>query len=235
MGMMQIKGIPLVKFKNEEIIDSLQSGCIYMNKLDLFRKMEQAEDDDKVGDNIDGLLHLHEAIIHLPELGESQEVHNQGIKTKYSNDYCYCFFSFQPGVSKFEFSDVQKSKMEEMGDWALIITDFDKFLERLKEKAEAQGFEVYHGFARYFDPNIDSGNVLFSLLGEEGLKNVSFLKRNKYSYQQEYRFVLHKDGAIEDKVILQIGDISDISVKIKSKKVLEGYIKKADSIEGSTD
>jgi hypothetical protein len=36
-------------------------------------------------------------------------------------------------------------------------------------------------------------------------------------------------------VILQIGDISDISVKIKSKKVLEGYIKKADSIEGSTD
>lgn len=94
---------------------------------------------------------------------------------------------------------------------------------------------MYHGFARYFDPNIDSGNVLFSLLGEEGLKNVSFLKRNKYSYQQEYRFVLHKDGAIEDKVILQIGDISDISVKIKSKKVLEGYIKKADSIEGSTD
>lgn len=44
MGMMQIKGIPLVKFKNEEIIDSLQSGCIYMNKLDLFRKMEQANE-----------------------------------------------------------------------------------------------------------------------------------------------------------------------------------------------
>ena len=35
--------------------------------------------------------------------------------------------------------------------------------------------------------------------------------------------------------MLQIGDISGIFVKIKSKKVLKGYIKKADSIKDTTD
>lgn len=235
MGVIQVKGTPLVKFKSEAIVDSLQSGCVYMNKLDVFRKIEQAEDDDKVGDHIDGLLHLHDAIIHIPDEGESQVVHNQGIKTKYSDDYCYCFFSLNLDTLKFEFSDEQKEKMEEMGEWALVITDFDEFVKRLQVKAEEKGFELYHDYVKYFDPEVDSANILFSLIGEDGLKRAAFLKRKKYAYQQEYRFLLHKAGATEEKVILEIGDISDISVKMKAKNILNGYIKKEKVTEKSNE
>ena len=63
-------------------------------------------------------------------------------------------------------------------------------------------------------------------MGEDRLKRVAFLKRNKYAYQQEYRFLLHKDGATEEQIILEIEDISDISKKVKSKNILNGYIKK---------
>lgn len=52
----------LIKFKSEDIIDSLQSGCIYMNSIKKFRDIEK-DGDDKVGDFLDGLMHIHNGYI----------------------------------------------------------------------------------------------------------------------------------------------------------------------------
>lgn len=74
----------------------------------------------------------------------------------------------------------------------------------------------------YYNPEMDSSNIIMKIIFN-GLRGIPFLKRNKYSYQHEYRFVLHKECCTEEKVILEIGDISDISIKIKSEKIKGAY------------
>ena len=39
----------LIKFQSKEIIDSFQSGTVYMNKLNRFIEMEELEDNHEVG------------------------------------------------------------------------------------------------------------------------------------------------------------------------------------------
>ena len=108
--MEQIKGNALlIKFKREDIIDSLQSGCLYMNSLSVFRRIEKDSDDDKVGDMIDGLMHVHDGylILEEPEI-QVHKLEDVGLKTKYSDDYCYCFYGMNSENYHESFTDEQK-------------------------------------------------------------------------------------------------------------------------------
>lgn len=215
----------LVKFKNEEIIDSLQSGCIYMNSLEVFRKIEKDSNDDKVGDLIDGLFHINNGYLLLEDSAETEELVDCGLKTKYSNDYCYCFWGIGRDNYTPQFSSEQKQKMAEMGEWALIITNLPEFIKRLLAKVEEIDAEFTCDFVSYYDPGVDSITTIRGLIGEKGLKKVAFLKREKYAYQQEFRFVVHVPDGTTDELILQIGDISDISKKIRTNNLLDSMIK----------
>ena len=55
----------------------------------------------------------------------------------------------------------------------------------------------------------------------KGVYTLAFMKRMKYLYQQEYRFVVQSEIIKQDNIIFEIGDISDISIKIASKQLLE--------------
>ena len=213
----------LIKFKSEDIIDSLQSGCIYMNSINKFRDIEK-DGDDKVGDYLDGLMHIHNGyIIVEDEEPQVQKLDNVGLNTVYSNDYCYCFYGMNSSNYQERFTDEQKTKFSEMGDTALIILNYGEFIKRVLNEAKKQNYEVYGGFVRYYNPEIDSFNVE-SLIKKDGLKMISLLKRNKYLYQQEFRIVIHAPNESADFIKLNIGDISDISRKIEAKKILNAKI-----------
>lgn len=213
----------LVKFKSNEIIDSLQSGCIYMNSIKKFREIEK-DGDDKVGDYLDGLMHIHDGyILFDDEEPQVQKLDNIGLNTVYSNDYCYCFYGMNNSNYQDRFTDEQKLNFSEMGDTALIILDYGKFIQRVLDAAKKHNYEVYGGFVRYYNPEIDSFNVE-GLIKEDGLKMISLLKRNKYQYQQEFRIVIHAPNEKKNHIELEIGDISDISKKVESKKILNAKI-----------
>ena len=55
----------------------------------------------------------------------------------------------------------------------------------------------------------------------KGLYTLAFMKRMKYSYQQEYRFVVQSEKIRQDSITFEIGDISKISIKLASKQLLE--------------
>lgn len=223
----------LAKFKSEEIIDSLQKGCVYMNTLTTFRRIERDSDDDKVGDWLDGLMHIHKGFLIVDEPNSViQILENEGLRTKFSDDYCYCFFGMNETNYHKEFTDEQKQKFREMGEYALLILNYEEFLRRFLNAISDKGYEVYDGFVNYYDPGIDSFNVR-QLLGTEGLKMIPLLKRKKYSYQQEYRIVIHAPNENKDHLEIEIGDISDISKKIKAETLLKSKIVPAsNSIKG---
>lgn len=46
----QVKGLPLIKFQDEDKINSLQSGKLYAKTLEYYRKREEETGDCEVGD-----------------------------------------------------------------------------------------------------------------------------------------------------------------------------------------
>ena len=214
-------GAPLIKFKNQDIINSLQAGNVYMNSLEYFRRLE--DEDTGIGDSYEGKVHVKKGRLIIPELGINMELTNDLINTSIQDAYVYCFTSFHHISGIFTFSDFQKEKLAEAGERALIITDRNEFIKRITNKLIKEGYKVSFGYVSYYKPEIDEVLKFFELLSI-GIDAVALQKREKYSYQQEFRFIAYKENSTDDHICINIGDISDISLQYTSKQVLSATI-----------
>jgi len=86
----------------------------------------------------------------------------------------------------------------------VIICDCETFISRITQKIDELGYELYYAPVSYY-PEEDVIN-----------KTVSpFEKREKYSYQKEFRFIV--DCGLKDSFVLQIGNIEDIATLTHKK------------------
>jgi len=219
----EVKGTPLIKFQNADRILSLQRGKLYAKTLKYYRDLEQETGDADIGDEFEAMLHVNEGYIHIPETGETIKLSDELIATGNSEDFVFCMFGIYPSVQSFQFTEEQRVKMLSFGDTALLIQDSEEFIRRVISTAKDKGYEAHFGAAQYYDPSIDGGNLIISLL--QGMWNIAYWKRNRYAYQQEGRFVF-TPGNGEDHIELDIGDISDISTVLPSEQVLKAVVEK---------
>lgn len=219
----EVKGTPLIKFQSFERINSLQKGKLYAKTLKYYRELEKETGNDEIGDEFEAMIHVNEGYFRRLDTGEEIPLLDTLMQTDNSDDFVFCMFGIYPSSNSFSFSDKQKEKMLSFGDTALVILDSDEFIKRVKAAAKSKGYEAHFGAVRYYDPTIDNANIMLSLL--QGMWNIAFWKRDKYTYQQEGRFVFtHGNG--EDHIDLDIGDISDISIVLPTKKVLSAMVEK---------
>ena len=221
---LSVKGAPLIKFQSEERILSLQKGKIYANTLEYYRKREEETNDTEVGDRFEAMLHVNEAKIIVPDAGINEILHDALIPTVHSNDYIFCMFAIYPQLQKFSFTEQQKEKLLSFGNTALVITDYDEFILRVKTAASKQGYEAKFEAVNYYDPNIDSANMILSIM--QDMRNIALWKRDSYKYQQEGRFIFSSENMSLDHLELDIGDISDISKVLPSEIVLTAIVEK---------
>lgn len=218
----EVKGAPLIKFQSLDKIEKLQKGLVYAKTLEYYRQREIDTGDTEVGDSFEGKIHVNEAYIHIVD-GETIALKDELINTKHSDDYVFCMFGIYHFMNEFQFTDKQKDKMRSFGSHALLITDSDEFIRRVKLAAKGK-YEVYFDAVNYYPPNEDSGNMLLSLVGN--MWKVAFWKRDMYKYQQEARFLFVSNEHNVDHIELDIGDISDISIIVTAEQVLSGEVKK---------
>ena len=223
MKKIEVRGIPLIKFQSAERIAELQRGHLYAKTAKYYRDLEQETGDADIGDEFEAMLHINEGYIQFPDTDELVKLSDALIKTGNSDDFVFCMFEIYPSTESFQFTKEQRDKMRSFGDTALIIQDSIEFKKRVSDAAVSKGFEVYFYAVKYYDPSIDSMNLMLSLL--EGMRNISFWKRKRYSYQQEGRFVFTPGNGI-DHLDLDIGDISDISTVLPSSKVLSALVER---------
>lgn len=205
----------LIKFQSKEIIDSFQSGTVYMNELSLFRKMEESDDSHEVGDYME-----NKYFSMAYELPDGTPCNFISTTEDNRNNFIFCLFCVPADGCHFQFSSEQKEKLPDFGDTALVIQDFHEFISRVTNEAQNQGYKLHNREAVYYKENCEMTIEVAKLL-TEGLYNFSFLKRSRYSYQQEYRLAVNMEKTEEDHIILDIGDISDISYQISTKQLLE--------------
>lgn len=224
----QIKGTPLIKFQSEERLLSFRSGHLYAKRMSYYRQLEENTGDDTVGDSFEGMLHVNEGSIRFHETGETIALKDALVPTANSDDCVFCMFGFPYGKDKHSFTEKQKEEMRKFGDMALVITDENEFVKRVEIAAKKAGFTAHYDAVKYYDPSIDYVNIILSAL--QGNWNLAFWKRKNYEYQQEVRFVFSPDvedfSKDIDHIILDIGDISDISWILPSQYVLGGTLTK---------
>lgn len=219
----EVKGIPLIKFQSAERIKSLREGHLYAKTLRYYRDLEKETGDDEIGDEFEAMWHINEDFLRFPDTGETISLNDTLIPTANSNDFVFCIFGIYPALNLFTFTDEQKEKMLSFGDTALIVLDSEELIRRVFSAAKKAGYEPHFGPVQYFNPAEDNANMIISAL--KGMWNIAFWKRDKYTYQQEGRFVF-TPGNGEDHIELDIGDISDITAVLPSKIILTAMVEK---------
>lgn len=213
----KFRGVPLIKFQNAERIASLQKGNLYAKTLAFYRNLELTTGDSQTGDAYEGLLTIYDGEIELMDAGIKLPLKNQKILTKASNYPVFCMCCFK-GQDKISFSEIQKEKFLNFGDTALIITDSKELEKRVILAAEKKGYKAILGKVNYYSNDYNETGVI-EALGKD-INNVAFFKRNNYAYQQEARFLFVSDQNTVDHIELDIGDISDISITLPTKQLL---------------
>ena len=221
----QIKGTPIIKFQSLERIEQLQKGFLYSKTLKYYRDLEKETGDETIGDSFETMWHINEAYFTIQDTGETIPLKDRLIPTSNSNDYVFCMLGINNSLETFSFSEKQKQKLLEFGDTALIILDSEEFVKRVKKVAVENGYEVWFDLVKYYNPQVDNANMIISIT--EGMQNIALWKREMYSYQQEIRFIFGaKEGQKDDHIVLNIGDISDISRIIPSEIALTAFVEK---------
>lgn len=223
----------LIKFGNKKNLESLQNGCIYMKNLKYYASLE--DDGSGVPDNQEGMFVMDNIDFELRDI-KTKDVVARGVAKKGKLDFgimkspIFCLYNMDVrnlrdinvDMDAHEisgdlcFSDVQKSKLPLLGDYALVILDTLEFEKRICQALEGLDLKYELRSVQYHNNNTIEGYYCLNTIDD-----IPFVKRkNKFEYQQEYRLYI-SNKQVNDHFELQIGDIKSITKLVPTKELLE--------------
>ena len=225
----------LMKFGSEENLKKLQAGQLYMKNLKYYVDLEKTTDDEDVGDKYDGQMVLQDIKINMYTVDTNKFIGQFNAPTAsmdlgYSQCPVFCMFMFdyrnqveehlveENLTVKYQFTEEQLKKMPNFGDSVLIIKNGDEFVNRVKKGLLNAGYGFTRDHVQYYAFN----NVEHLKQVQKDNSRIAFWKRDKYSYQQEYRFLVH--DFVDDYLSVDIGDISDITQLLRTEELLNTYL-----------
>lgn len=226
----------LMKFGSENNLRKLQAGQLYMKNLKYYVDLEKTTDDEDVGDKYDGQMMLQDVKISMYTVDTHEFIAQFDAPSATMNlgylecpVFCMFMFDYRNHVEenlegenltvKYQFTEEQLKKMPNFGDSVLIIKNGDEFVNRVKKGLLEAGYGFSRDHVQYYAFN----NVEHLKQIQSDNSRIAFWKRDKYSYQQEYRFLIH--DFVDDYLSVEIGDISDITQLLRTEELLNTYLK----------
>lgn len=222
----------LVKFlKEKQYADDLIRGKIFANRLSYYKTIEETETSNRTD--------KHEGVVGWFQPGQGRLVLNEidftpdlagpiEIQKNWLNHLCvFCIYAGHSGdldlenISS-ENIDLLRKQLEipeaclELGKYAVVVKNVPEFIGRIEKSAKSEGYRNYRGLVQYYDPESFHG----SFTDGEAV----FRKRDEYKHQQEFRFVFEPLIIGTDHIELDIGDISDIAMRIDSADINEEFL-----------
>jgi len=224
--------------------ESLQAGNIYMNSLKYYIDLEKESGVRGVGDALEA-AHVFNDLTFEMRNRETGEVvftgKSAGMNFRINGDEkrpVFCLFTLDADCFdivdeddeiyklRLNIPEDQLEKMiQEFGEDLLLISP-PAFLERLDATLNESGCSYRRDRVIYDDYSINSVQRLDSYKSQS--TEIYFWKDKFFENQREYRIVL-TDTEIDEPLTVNIGDISDISTKVKASeflKDLEVFVKK---------
>ena len=225
----------LMKFGTEENLTKLQSGQLYMKNLKYYVDLEKAKDDEDVGDIYDGQVVLQDVKISMFTVDTHEFVAQFDAPAVSMNlgylecpVFCMFMFDYRNYVDehldgdkltvRYQFTEEQIAKMPTFGDSVLIIKNGNEFINRVKKGLLDAGYGFTRDLVQYYGFN----NLEHLKQVRKDNSRIAFWKREKYSYKQEYRLIVH--DFVDDHLSIDIDDISYISYLIKAEELLNTYV-----------
>ncbi len=226
----------LMKFGSEENLKKLQAGQLYMKNLKYYVGLEKTTDDEVVGDKYDGQMVLQDVKIYINTVDTDEFIAQFDAPTVSMNlgyldrpVFCMFMFDYRNHVEKqldgdtltvkYLFTEEQLEKIPSFGDSVLIIKNGDEFISRVKKGLLDAGYGFTRDHVQYYGFN----NIEHLKQVQKDNSRIAFWKRDKYTYQQEYRFLVH--DSVDDFLSVNIGDISDITDLRKTEELLNTCFK----------
>lgn len=224
----------LIKLGSESNLRKLQQGELYMKNLQYYVDLEKSTDDEDVGDKYDGQMMLEKVKITMFDY-ETDKFWGQFDASEISMNlgYLYCpvfcmyILDYRNQIGeelngdnlkvRYDFTEEQREKLARFGTHALVIKNGDEFVRRVKEGLLSNNIGYTCDFVKYYSFN--NLEQMREIQGDNS--RIVFWKRQKYAYQQEYRFIAHTH--VDDYLSVNIGDISDITELIKTSVLLNTY------------
>ena len=90
-----------------------------------------------------------------------------------------------------------------LGDWAVVALNAEKLLARIHQVLDSRSLPCRARYVHYFDEGTHQGTFPENLHG--------FIKRARFSHQNEYRIVVSTGSDQAVPYVLDVGDLSDIT------------------------
>jgi len=192
--------MPIVFIKAIETVffDEFLEGNIFMNTFSFFRELECTN--TETGDKSEGMLsYFAKDILDCAEItvnGKITNSHIKDISLNQSFGNILCLYSIDK--EKDEISEEYLKKFEKC---KMCIINPIPFLSRLETKLNENGYTMEHRKVEYFSE--DESQLSFQR---------PFRKRNKYSYQNEYRVMV--SNTKNEPIRISIGSLKDIAFEV---------------------
>lgn len=183
--------------KEEHVRDLYENGTVYMNTLEYFRNIEDAE---LRGDSREGDVRIINSLpgeFSIPNIEGTFNYQKLNLRIKpitaYGNIYSlYCFSSFGfPDPLKFSIDE----RNYQFGSHCLMIKQCGYFLDQMEKNLAALNLPYNHGFVHYYDQEKVSQDLTV------------FNKPMGYEYQKEFRFFVGND--VLEPIKFQLGSLKN--------------------------
>lgn len=203
----------LLKFQSRERLESLQSGCLYMNPINYFKKIDYSK--PHLYDNFENTnIYMQHAKINV--LQDKKQIYSGIVQDiaithgQYQNQlsHIWCCFHITKGSPMRLDNKLFSEDMWEFGDHLLFIGNFNEFRNRVLAAIQKHRLNCKANTVRYISkaPFINDMNI--------------FTKFDNYAYQHEYRIGIQApDYYMDHPYRLDIGSIHNISSIIHRSKV----------------
>ena len=220
-------------YEKEEHADAFIRGSLFANSLRYFKRIENR---DGRGDKYEGAIipRLDGLSITLTctdiETGEVSEITIPEEDfaappiiqpTRLDHFNVFCMYAGYSGAFKEISTDnlqcFQKQleipeECTKLGRYAVLIKNVTEFIKRVRVAAERENYEIWWRLLRYYDPEVGTPRL------ESSLDSI-FSKSKEYEYQREFRFAIDNGSVGRNHIILDIGEIDDITMCMDSREI----------------
>lgn len=226
-----------VKFQSKSRLEEMRNkGHIYMKRLKYYIDLERDTGIRGIGDKYEARL-FSATSLRIYREGEDIPIKIDGPvnisdKSQYNKPiFCLTAINIVGNIisynhpkfeSLIEFDEKLLDDFDHADDLhALVITNVEKFIERVRKTTDKKNFKIRYDLVNYLDTSyIRKSENKYAM-------NTVFTKNEHFAHQQEFRIMVETE--VDDKLELFIRDISDISTIMPAKQLINGLKIKGDA------
>lgn len=195
------------------MLSLFEDGIIYMNTLEFYRTLECDDERRDINEGTERVRNQRGGVLKRknPETGAFEEIaqltHSRirELNSNLQNLNIFCAYYLKPDIPVKSLGKAMSERTKlGFGDYAVVVTDAEEFVTRVKEAAVEKGYKHFRSLVEYVDFSQDNFEV------------GPFVKDQAFAHQNELRIAVHTSENGGSAIKLEIGSLKDIAFMVST-------------------